>query len=196
MGQCLHRWNIHLGWVVLSLSDGLAIMERVCLGAREDINLFGTPNRLGAKFYLDSEDDLYIGFDTDGAATYAGNVTIAYPGSAIAYPYITIDNDTAGKRRLTRIAISTTGAQLYFNYILLSGEVLTIDARPYSATPLSVTSSFFGSVPNAIQPNSDLGSFFLTPGNSGSTNDNVITVFVEGSLTATLYYTASYLSQD
>lgn len=162
------------------------------------INVGGSPAVWS--LHYDSEGDLYIGFDTSGTARYAGSTTIAYEGSAMGYPYVTINRSGGTDAKIIRLTNVTTKAEIYLNYDLVDGETLTIDARPFSDTPLTAVSSFFGSVPGAILGGSNSGDFFLTPGRSGGSNDNVIACFVNptGSptITVTAYYTPAYLSQD
>lgn len=177
----------------VSTGDGLAIWNG-SLWVREDINIPGTSSTYALHF--DSDGNLYVGFDTNGAAAYAGNATVAYAGTAVAYPYVTIANSSGSTLTLVRLANATIGAEIYLSYSLLNGETLTLDFRPFSDTPLTAASSFFGPVPGAILGGSNTGQFYLTPGRSGSSNNNVITLFAAAGTTATLYYTAAYLSQD
>lgn len=182
----------------VTTGDGLAVWNG-SLWTREDINPPGTSSIYVLHF--DSEGDLYIGFSTTGAASFAGDATIAYPGTAVAYPYVTINRSGGTSASVYRLANATTGAEIYLNYSLLDGETLTLDFRPYSETALTAVSSFFGPVPGAILGGSNTGQFYLTPGRSGSSQNNVIALYVGNqggtpTITANLYYTAAYLSQD
>lgn len=178
----------------VSTGDGFAIWNG-SLWVRGDISIPGTSSIYVTHF--DSEDNLYIGFNTSGTATYSGDTIIAYDGTAVAYPHVTFYNPTAGLRNLVQIANETTGAVVYLSYVLLAGETLTLDFRPFSDTALTAVSSFFGPVPGAILGGSDLGNFYLTPGRSGSSQDNLIATYaLQSDITVTLYYTATYLSQD
>src|SRR3990172_3348503 len=102
---------------------------------------------------------------------------------------------TQGRRGLTRSSITrsggtsavvewlrneTTGKRLYLNYALQSGETLTIDLTPGAR---QITSSYRGAVWEAALRNSDLGDFYLLPG------DNDISAFVNqaGSPTMTAF---------
>ena len=69
---------------------------------------------------------------------------------------------------------------MFNSYALLDGETLTVDLRPGQR---SITSSMFGSRPDAILANSDFGSFTLKPG------ANQITCFVDegGAVTVTAW---------
>lgn len=142
-------------------------------------------------------DNIYIGSTSSVAQNFSGHKTIAYSGSAKAYPYFTIKRVGGTSAKLLSMHNETTNAILYFNYDLLDGETITIDLRPDS---IGVTSDFKGNIPNAILPNSDTGQFYLTGGNGSGNNDNVITAFVDevGSptMTANIFYTVAYLSQD
>jgi hypothetical protein len=178
-------------------NDGLAVWNG-SLWVREDMNVPGTSSTYVV--YFDGAD-LYIGFDTTGAAGFAGDTTIAYAGTAVAYPYVTINRSGGTSATIYRLTNATTGAEIYLSYSLLDGETLTLDFRPYSETALAAVSSFFGPVPGAILGGSNLGDFYLTPGRSGASQNNIIALYVGNqggtpTITATMYYTAAYLSQD
>ncbi len=176
------------------VSDGLAAWNG-SVWVRPDINLSGTPIIFDSVF--DSNGDLYIGFDTDGSANYAGSTTEEYAGTAVSYGYITVNRDGGTFATLQNITNATTGAVLYFDHDLLDGETLTIEMRQNQG--IGVTSDFGGALGNQPLPSSTLGDFFLTPGRSGTSKDNVITAWVTtggATNTVTLYYTAAYLSQD
>ena len=181
----------------VTTNDGLAIWNG-SIWTREDINVPGAASIYTLHF--DSQEDLYIGFNTDGFATHSGSATIAYAGTAIAYPYVTINRSGGTTAIVYRLANAATGAEIYLNYSLLAGETLTLDFRPFSETALTAISSFFGPVPSAILGGSNTGQFYLTPGRSGASNNNIITLYAPtaggATVTATLYYTAAYLSQD
>ena len=115
--------------------------------------------------------DMYLGWDTTGAGYFAGDATTTNGGGVDAYPVIIVKWTTGGSAaRLISLRNETTGKTLYCNYSLLLGETLTIDLHPQRLTAIS---SFFGSRPDAILPNSDLGQFALKPG------PNNITAFVD-----------------
>ena len=115
--------------------------------------------------------DTFVGFSTTGAGYFSGAATTTNGGGADAYPVIVIKWTTGGTAaKLLSIRNETTGKTLYCNYALLLGETLTIDLHPQR---LTVISSFFGSRPDAILPNSALGQFALKPG------PNNITAFVD-----------------
>lgn len=182
----------------VSTGDGLAIWNG-SLWVREDINIPGTSSTYALHF--DDDGDLYIGFDTTGTGNHAGNAIIAYAGTSVTYPYITIQRSGGTSRPVvSRLTNPTTGAEIYLYYPLLDGETLTLDFRPFSDTALTAVSSFFGPVPGAILGGSNTGQFYLTPGRSGSSQNNAIALYVvpgvSTTITATLYYTAAYLSQD
>jgi hypothetical protein len=113
---------------------------------------------------------------------------------------VTINRSGGTTAIVYRLANAATGAEIYLNYSLLAGETLTLDFRPFSETALTAISSFFGPVPSAILGGSNTGQFYLTPGRSGASNNNIITLYAPtaggATVTATLYYTAAYLSQD
>lgn len=138
---------------------------------------------------------IYIGLNSSYAATYAGATTITYTGTERAYPLITIERSGGTAGALYSIANQTTGAELLFNYTLQDGETLAIDCRPGQQ---SITSSIRGNVYADLLPSSDLGNFYLTPGN-GSSQDNLITMLLNmatANITATMIYKTAYISED
>lgn len=140
-------------------------------------------------------DDIYVSLFTTATAYYAGATTITYTGTERAYPLITIKRSGGTAGALYSIANQTTGAELLFNYTLQDGETLTIDCRPGQQ---SVTSSIRGNVYADLLPSSDLGNFYLTPGNGGS-QDNLITMLLNmatANITAIMTYKTAYISED
>ena len=124
--------------------------------------------------------DIYVGGAQEGAAYFAGTVTATNSGSAPAYPQVIISRSGGTSARVVSVRNARTGRELFLNYLLLDGETLTIDLHPDRQT---VTSSFFGSRPDAVLAGSDMGTFMLLPG------ANQITAFVNvvGAPTVTGY---------
>ncbi len=164
-----------------------------------DINVSG--NWTNSALYLDG-DDIYAGGFTGASfpvtITYAGQTTIEYNGTAVAYAKITINRSGGTTATIWSIVNHETGARLFVNYDLLDGETLTFEGRPQEG--ISVTSSMFGAVPNAVLPGSNLSQFYLTPGNGSGNNDNEIYTYVDttGSptITANIIYKSAYISLD
>jgi len=121
-----------------------------------------------------------VGWDTAGTGYYAGLVTVINSGTISAYPRIIIERSGGTRATLETIRNESTGKLLLLDYDLLDGERLTIDLRP---TQQSIISNMFGSRPDAIFANSDMGEFSLRPG----TNDITIFVDVAGAPTVTAW---------
>ena len=161
-----------------------------------------SPNSLYAiDAALESVDGgLYIGMGTSsGTWDFSGDLTIAYAGTAVSYPQITINRSGGTSAKIISLRNETTGATLYFDYDLLDGETLTIEFDLTSTTS-GMTSSARGNVYSELRANSNFGTFYLTPGNASGANDNVITLFVDGvgapTMTSNIIYTDNYISAD
>jgi hypothetical protein len=159
-----------------------------------DIDIPGTPNvwDIGcgqADPVVANNFDIFIGFDTTGAGYFSGAVTVTNGGTAEAWPVFSIERSGGTSARLVQIRNETTGKDLFFNYSLLDGEKLTIDT-----TTGTISSSFFGSRPDALLPRSNLASFNLQYG----TNSITACVLVVGAPTITglLRYRDRYWSSD
>jgi len=133
-----------------------------------------------------SSTKLYLAFSTAGTAQGAGQTIVTNPGSAPAYPILTITRPAGTVSWLQYLRNETTGQTLYLNYNLLAGETLTIALTPGAKV---ITSNYFGNViGRALLPNSDFATFCLQPG------ANVISLFVfTDSGTASLSYYAPHL---
>ena len=136
-------------------------------------------------------DDLYIGSQASGTATTAEITVVTNPGTARAYPVITIKRSGGTSATVEWLRNETTGKTLYLNYALQSGETLTIDLTPGRR---QIISSYRGAVWEAALRNSDLGDFYLLPG------DNDISVFVNQagspSMTAFMKFPIAHESVD
>jgi len=147
--------------------------------------------------FVDSNDNLWLGFENAGASTFSGDTTIAYAGTAKSYPQITINRDGGTSAKLIQLRNETTGATLFFDYDLLDGETLTLEFDQRAGA--FMTSSIRGNVYSELLPNSNFGTFYLTPGNGTGSNDNVITLFVDNdgaTVTSNIIYTIRYISAD
>ncbi len=149
---------------------------------------------------LDNSDGaLYLGFTNTGTATFSGDLTVAYAGTAVSYPQITINRSGGTSAKLIQLKNETTGATLYFDYDLLDGETLTIEFDQTSTTA-GMSSSIRGNVYSELLPNSNFGTFYLTPGNASTSNNNVITLFIDvagaPTMTSNIIYTNTYISAD
>ena len=114
--------------------------------------------------------DVYVGLNFAGLAFIGASTTVTNNGTENAYPRIVVKLLSGGTTAdVVLIRNETTGKELFLNYTLQEEETLTIDLRPAHK---SVVSSFYGSVPMAVLPNSDFGTFALQPG------DNVIVCYL------------------
>jgi hypothetical protein len=161
-------WN-GASWtgVDLNLQGGFAAVTCISFGNADPV--------------ISSNYDVYIGTNQDGTASYiSGSATVTYSGTQPTYPTFIVNRSGGTSAKLIQIRNETTGKTLSFDYDLLDGETLTIKLRPQSQ---KITSSFFGSRPDAILANSDQGEFTLALG------DNQITSFVDvaGAPTVTVF---------
>ena len=176
----------------LSAPDSLAVWDGS--GWRQaDVVLPGSPTIYAI---LIEEDDVYLGFDTAGNATGAGETTVSNSDDdsssnlAPAYPVIEIERSGGTSAKLQSITNETTGAALWFDYDLLDGETLTIDLRPGRRR---MVSSFFGERWK-ILPQSDITGWRLDEG------DNQVMAYISESgsptVTATIRWRPRYWSAD
>jgi hypothetical protein len=124
--------------------------------------------------------DTYIGVTTVAAGLMQEAVTsVNYQGSAGTRPRITV----RGPGALYSIVNNTTGAALYFNYTLQTGEAATLNPDPDN---LSFISTIRGNVLGTILPGSNLAGFGLIPGN------NDIAVLIAGTTGGTTAIEMTY----
>lgn len=151
---------------------------------------------IGVLFDTASES-LWVGGASSTLTILDGYTYIDYAGTEIAYPVIKIQYYGGTSFTPNSISNITTGATINLDYALAKGERLTLDLRPGAR---SCISSFYGSVWNAINDDSDISSFFLQPDNNAGTTENVIVINSDevGSptVTATLSYRTAYRSLD
>lgn len=125
---------------------------------------------------------IWAGFGGEATnAQYAGLTSVRNEGTAWAFPKIIISRSGGTTAVIQSIRNERTGRQLYLDYSLLDGEVLTIDLNPKNR---KVTSNFFeGDRFEAVLPNSDLSIWQLLPGDQGVS----VLVSDTGSPTVTAY---------
>lgn len=111
--------------------------------------------------------DLWLGYNTDGTANFAGLVTATNEGSVQAFPKIVYARSGGTSATIETLRNERTGKELLFDYSLLDGETLVIDLEP---TQKSIISSFFGARLDAILANSDFGIWALPRGDSDVTS--------------------------
>lgn len=183
------------GWLVvtgiLNSQAGQPFFDEIALWNGYSWVPFWTVN-YGIRINVAAEDEgndiLYIGGWTDGARAVSSRTVVVNTGSAQAYPIITFEA-TSGSPYVLGIRNDTTDQTLWFNYVLQTGEVLTIDCTPGAKT---VTSSFYGAlVDDNPLPASQLATFCLVPG------DNYISVLTYGNTASVrMTYTPAYWSRD
>jgi phage-related protein len=95
------------------------------------------------------------------AVVTAGTTAVTNSGSGNAYPRVTFTGTGSPSAVLYHLINATTGATIYFDTNILSGEILTLDLNPQAIT---FTSSLSGNILGRIAPGSTLTGFFLQPG--------------------------------
>lgn len=135
--------------------------------------------------FVDSENRYGVLLGLNGLTTAYQFISYAITneGNANAYPLISITrvDDAVSYSTLRSIRNERTNKQLLSNYSLLYGEEVRINLDPKKRT---VTSSMFGNILYAIYPNSDMGQWYLPPGESN------ITIYIadDGSGSASYVY--------
>lgn len=165
---------------------GLSSMDRIAIfrsGSWVSADIALPP--LDVYTILNSRDGaLYVGGDFTGTATANDQKTVTNSGNTNVYPTIEI----TGPGVLQGFSNFTTGASIQFDGLTLQdGEILTISLDP---TDLKMTSNWRGNCLRYVNAGSDLGDFYLKPG------DNSITFFMPSGTTAAtkayLYYTPTF----
>jgi len=142
----------------------------------------------------------------------AGTATVTNSGIEPCYPVFQVTRSGGTSATLYTLINETTGKRLMFDYSLRDGETLVVDCRPdkQSITSYKANSTFnwskadmatgggsvatIKSMPSAMIPGSDFGTFTLQPGG------NQITCFVDvagaPTVTATLEWKESFRGAD
>jgi len=157
------------------------------------IDLPGTPVPYTADA-SNAQNDMYIGFSTEGDSEVSQLNTVTNAGSASAFPIITISRSGGTSATLESIVNHTTGDQLLFNHPMLDGEKLVIDLTPGHKTIVTYAGTTSANALNDLLPISDFSTFCLMPG------DNQIEVYIStvGSptLAGFIQWDALYSSAD
>lgn len=141
-----------------------------------DLDLFSTgseayailPSRKSIDPVIKQKYDLFIGVQFGvGTGNYAGKISPTNEGTVAAFPKIVFERSGGTTAIVETLKNETSGRELLFNYSLLDGERLTIDLNPFKRT---IISNFFGSRPDAVLANSDLGTWVLLPGSQDVTS--------------------------
>ncbi len=186
------------GSIGATLQNGLTIWNGASY-AHPDIDGPSSVSITTQDLLIARNKDLYVASSETmvGTTAYAGIATISYTGSAEHYPTITIERSGGTSAKVVSIRNETTDATLWFDHDLIDNEKITIKTNPFNGT--LIVSNLQGNLPNAILQNSDIGNFYLDPGNVTS-KDNIISCFVTTAggptITALLFYRNTYLSQD
>lgn len=170
-------WSINIGpdglvfaGGAFTAAGGLALANRAAkwnryAWAHLDVDLPGAPTvhvieTCRPDPVIGQNYDLWLGFDTTGAATLAGSAAITPAGTRTIYPSrILIDRAGGTSARLETIRNETIGRELLFNKDLLDGEEVTIRLEPGHR---SMESDFFGKRWETL-PASDVADFYLLP---------------------------------
>lgn len=102
---------------------------------------------------------IYAG--VSGTNVAAGLASVVNSGTVEIWPRIIIRGPSSGTSRLYEINNRTTGTDIFLNYTIAAGEVLTLTLNP---TNVTFVSNFRGSVLSAILPGSQIALFTLQPG--------------------------------
>lgn len=155
-----------------------------------DLKTTITTGRVGAYSIVDGV--LYIGFSgTFGDFQISVVTIINNSGSALAYPKMIIKNETTVTHHILYLKNETTGKTIYLDYVIRPGEILTYNFAPGEK---EATSNVSGNIWKSILKGSDVGEFYLRPG------DNRIVYFAERTtaevLTTALEWKNTYWSAD
>jgi hypothetical protein len=152
-----------------------------------DIVLPGAP---AINALLSYNNDLYLGYDTVGAAVSSFNNTVTNSGSTVAYPVIKIKRANDGTTSVIKwLKNETLGDTLWCNYSLMKNETLTIDLTPGVR---NIYSDYFGEVWRAVLRSSDLSTFRLIPG----TNNISLFVSTDATITAWMEWPITHWGAD
>ena len=155
-----------------------------------DLKITNITATIGDYIFVDGV--LYLGFNGNiGNYNISVVNTINNSGSALAYPKLIIKNETASTHHILYLKNETTGKTIYIDYAIRPGETVTYNFAPGEK---EATSSVFGNIWNSILKGSDVGEFYLRPG------DNRIVYFAERTtaevLTTALEWKNTYWSAD
>lgn len=163
------------------------------LGHRLGVNIIYDALSIGpADPVIERNYDVYVGFNSTGVTVISANTDVENAGSAPVYPRIVLTNESATDMGCYRIENVMSGDVLLFDYTIPTDEKLTVDLRQAKKRTLS---SFYGRVPAALNPDSDVGTWRLL-----ADRTNVINVFMYGGAIADtivwLLYRTAYKSYD
>jgi hypothetical protein len=136
----------------------------------------------------DASGTLYMGGEFRGIGTAASVTTVVNTGIAEGYPTLRLRNNASGTARVYQLLNTTTGDNLWFNYVMSPGEICTLVTTPGNR---SFTSSARGNIFSAILGGSNIASWRLLPGT------NTISFFADNpSVQADLFWNPRHASID
>jgi hypothetical protein len=103
--------------------------------------------------------DVWAGFNTTGGATTSRAFIFSPTGTTKEYPIIIV-RAVGGTVRLGSIKEAYSAKEIIFDYTLQTGDEMTLNLQPDN---LSISTEFYGPIPGAVLPSSDLASFPLLP---------------------------------
>ena len=194
-----------LVWGIASLSDALYVggqftaingvaiprsgLARWNGGAFVPADIAFTVTPVVSRIERGPDGSLYVALRSGGTTSTAAAVTtVTNPGTAKAYPTLTIKGPSSGTSRIYQIVNMTTGKAVYLNYTINAGETARFVFDPQR---LSFTSDFQGNLASKILPGSTEAEMFLQPG------ANDLSFFAaSSSVTAFLSWLPAYQSID
>jgi len=176
---------------------GLTVMNRMAIWngttwSPMDINFLPDSDTVTVHSIFIKGIDIYIGVNSNATSAVSSySNTITNNGTRSVYPKIVIERSGGTSASIQFIKNETTGAVLYFDYSLLNGEKIELDLREGNRY---LTSSFFGDNWSGLLRGSDVGSFYLIPGNN--TISVLITTTGSPTITAYLQWRNTHWSAD
>jgi hypothetical protein len=170
----------------ITFSDGFGIWNGTNL-IPADVDLPGTATVQAMAGTPDGV--LVIGYTTTGTATAAAVTTVSNTGPSAVWPRLVIKGPSSGTSRIYQVVNYTTGAGIYLNYTIKSGETAIFIFDPQNPQFFTTAPGYDdnGDLSYTILPGSTPSQFFLVPGN------NAISFFSSAStVTATLSWPTRY----
>jgi hypothetical protein len=158
---------------------------------RHEDKLMATTSVVFRAIATGQKGQVFVGSDGFPSMQHGEITYVTTTGSAINYPRVKVKRTGGTSAKLLALFNETTGATLQFDMVINDGEEVTIDFAPGNR---SITSSWLGIDRFNVLPSSQLGSWFLVPG------ENKIVLFMDkvGSPTveAFVVFKEQYLSVD
>lgn len=177
---------------IFNYADGLKIPDSIARWTGYawvplDVDITSTQGTFQA-VEQDAAGNLYAGGTFAGTAQAAAVAPVVNTGRALGYPILKSRNIGSGTARLFQLLNPTTGARLFFNYILQPGEEVELNLAPGAR---SFTSDYSGNIFGAIVPGSNLASWNLLSGT------NYLSFFADSdNLVNSIYWRPRHWSAD